>query len=107
MKTNGNDPESAGCELEQNVIDYFGLDPDTVTENTKINTDFGHIVNILAMFRDRIAQIETVITGDIEISPVFPDDEKEECEIKCTHCGVCLDDFSEYYQTEGFCDDCL
>lgn len=52
MTTNQNDPATAGCELEQAVIDYFDLDPIEVTEDTKIQTDFGHIVNILAMYRE-------------------------------------------------------
>lgn len=32
---------------------------------------------------------------------------EEECEVRCSGCGICLDDFSEYCQTEGYCDDCL
>jgi len=38
------------CKYELFVEKYFGLNPENTTENTVINTDFGALCNLLAMF---------------------------------------------------------
>lgn len=41
------------CELELFVEDYFGLS-ESVSENHIIKVDYGQIVNLLAVYRDKV-----------------------------------------------------
>jgi len=41
-------------ELEEFTANYFGLETDNVSENDKINADFGQIVNLLAMYEEKL-----------------------------------------------------
>ncbi len=40
--------------IELDVLDYFGLKDEDITERTPIVTDFGHIVNIVAMYVEKL-----------------------------------------------------
>ena len=41
------------CQLEIFIEKYFDLDEKTTTEKTLITTDFGQLVNMLSMFKER------------------------------------------------------
>lgn len=42
------------CEKELFVEEYFGLIPVITNEETKVITDFGQLVNLLAMFEAQL-----------------------------------------------------
>lgn len=48
------------CQYELAVEKYFGLNPDETNENTPIETDYGQLVNLLAMFdqQDRWVKVD-------------------------------------------------
>jgi hypothetical protein len=46
------------CEFESTVIEYFGLQEIDATEDTKIITDFGQLVNLLAIYQEKVKSKE-------------------------------------------------
>lgn len=46
------------CEFESAVIEYFGLQEESVNENSKIHTDFGQLVNLLAFYQQKVQSKE-------------------------------------------------
>lgn len=43
------------CEFELFVEEYFGFSP-LIEPDAKIETDYGQLVNLLAMFKDRLKE---------------------------------------------------
>lgn len=48
------------CEYELFIEKYFGLNADETTEKTEIKTDFGQLVNALAMFSEERARANPI-----------------------------------------------
>jgi hypothetical protein len=47
------------CECELFLEKYYGFSSQSLTERSKINTDYGDLVNLLAMFREELKQQPT------------------------------------------------
>lgn len=57
--------ETKRCEYELYVEKYFGLNPNNTAEGTVINTDFGALCNLLAMFESETGRTDEELVKDI------------------------------------------